>query len=81
MPADGAKKGGIKMSVYKVMEGQAGQRLIVSCKYEKSCSVCTSHYVNMEEFFAFKPKENPFNGKMEWYQVKGQEKVYLGEEL
>ena len=67
-------------SIYKVMQGQAGSRLIVSCKYEKSNSVCSSHYSDLEEFFSFKPKDGSiFNGKMEWYQIKGQDKVYLNQ--
>lgn len=65
------------MTSYQVMQNQAGSRLIISCKYEKCPCVCSSHYESLEEFFQFKPKESRFDGKMQWYQIKGQEKILL----
>lgn len=66
------------MSALNTIKCQAGNRIIIGCKYEKSNFIITSHYENLEEFFRFHPKEGgAFKGKMEWYQIKGQEKVNI----
>ena len=57
---------------YNTMEGQSGGRIIISCKEKTGRLVCTSHYANIWEFANIKDIE-----KLEWYQVKGEEKVYL----
>lgn len=59
-------------TTYKVMIGQAGNRLIVSHKERGREFVCTSHYATLEEFFSTRDAE-----KIEWYRVRGREKVFL----
>ena len=56
----------------KLLEGQAGARIIISCQERGRRFIRTSHYSNLAEFFKFCPLES-----LIWYQIKGQEKVTI----
>ena len=58
------------MSSYKVLQGQAGNRIIIRHKERGRSFTCVSHYANIEEFLALKKN-------LEWYQVKGSKKMFL----
>jgi hypothetical protein len=58
--------------VYGVMAKQGAGRMIIFCQLKGRAGVMVSHYADLEEFFRFYPRE-----KLEWYQVKGMEKIVI----
>ena len=62
------REGDTEMNSYKVLKGQAGNRIIIRHKEIDRPLTCTSHYANVEEFLRIKKN-------IEWYQIDNGKKI------
>lgn len=60
------------MSAFDVMEGQAGDRLIVRWKITNRGAVMSSHFANLAEFFARVQPDIDEGDELDWYEVNGE---------
>lgn len=63
---------------YEVMEGQAGDRFVVTWKMRDQGCTRTTHFADFAEFMDHRNREaEEWGDFMEWYQVKGSYRVVV----